>query len=91
MADSATRGLNVNLVSAEHEIWSGTAKQIVARTTEGEIGILPGHEPILAILAAGEVRVTQTDGTVLTANAEDGFLSVEHDTVTIVARNAALV
>lgn len=82
--------LSVSVVSADHEVWSGAAKQIVARTTEGEIGILPGHEPILAILAAGEVRVTGLDGTVVTANAEDGFLSVEHDTVTIVARNAQL-
>ncbi|MET4580824.1 F-type H+-transporting ATPase subunit epsilon [Conyzicola nivalis] len=83
--------LKVSVVSADHEVWSGLAKQIVARTTEGEIGILPGHEPLLAILAAGEVRVTTLEGAVVKANAEDGFLSVEHDTVTIVARNAALV
>ena len=83
--------LKVSVVSADHEVWSGTAKQIIARTTEGEIGILPGHEPILAILAKGEVRVTAEDGSVVTANADDGFLSVEHDTVTIVARNAELV
>ncbi|MBN9238235.1 MAG: ATP synthase F1 subunit epsilon [Micrococcales bacterium 70-64] len=83
--------LKVSVVSADQEVWVGQAKQIIARTTEGEIGILPGHEPILAVLAAGEVRVTGVDGQVITANAEDGFLSVEHDTVTIVARNAALV
>ena len=82
---------SVSVVSADHEVWSGKAKQIVARTTEGEIGVLPGHEPILAILAAGEVRVTGVDGTVVKANAADGFLSVENDTVTIVARNAELV
>jgi F-type H+-transporting ATPase subunit epsilon len=83
--------LKVSVVSADHEVWSGTAKQIIARTTEGEIGILPGHEPILAILATGEVRVTLDDGTVVSANADDGFLSVEHDTVTIVARSAELI
>ena len=83
--------LKVSVVSADREIWSGQAKQIIARTTEGEIGILPGHEPILAILAQGEVRVTPVDGSVITANADDGFLSMEHDTVTIVARNAELV
>ena len=83
--------LKVSVVSADHEVWSGLAKQIVARTTEGEIGILPGHEPLLAILAAGEVRVTTLEGAVVTANAADGFLSVEHNTVTIVARNAELV
>jgi len=83
--------LTVSVVSADQEIWSGVAKQIVARTTEGEIGILPGHEPLLAILAAGEVRVTTVEGSLITASAEDGFLSVEHDTVTIVARAASLV
>lgn len=82
--------LTVSVVSADHEVWSGKAQQIIARTTEGEIGILPGHEPILAILSRGEVRVTGVDGAVVTANADDGFLSVEHDTVTIVARNADL-
>ena len=83
--------LNVSVVSADHEVWSGKAKQLFARTVVGQIGILPGHEPILAILAPGEVRVTTLDGGVITASAEDGFLSVEHDTVTIVARNAALL
>lgn len=83
--------LSVSVVSADKEIWSGSASMVVARTTEGEIGILPGHEPILAILATGEVRLTVAGGGSVTAQADDGFLSVEHDTVTIVARNAELV
>ena len=83
--------LTVSVVSAAQEVWSGTARQLVARTTEGEIGILPNHEPLLGILAAGEVRVTLADGSVVTANAEDGFLSVDNNVVTIVARNADLV
>ena len=83
--------LKVSLVSADQEVWSGEAKQIVARTTEGEIGILAGHEPLLAILAAGEVRVNATSGERLVARADDGFLSVENDTVTIVARDAELI
>jgi F-type H+-transporting ATPase subunit epsilon len=84
--------LSVSIVSAEEQIWSGTARQIIAKTLEGEIGILAGHQPILAILAeGGQVRVTTTEGSVITANADDGFLSVDHDTVTVVARNASLV
>ncbi|WP_167047910.1 F0F1 ATP synthase subunit epsilon [Salinibacterium sp. ZJ454] len=82
--------LKVSVVSADKEVWSGTAKQIVARTTEGEIGILPGHEPILAILAMGDVRVTTTSGELITAKADGGFLSVEHDTVTLLAGQATL-
>jgi F-type H+-transporting ATPase subunit epsilon len=84
--------LQVSVVSADQEIWTGTASMVVARTTEGDIGILPGHEPLLAILSAGEVRITESAGSAaIRANAEDGFLSVEHDTVTIVARSAELV
>ncbi len=83
--------LTVSVVSADQEIWSGAASMVVARTTEGEIGILPGHEPILAILASGEVRVAVTGGSAVTAQADDGFLSVAQDVVTIVARNAELV
>jgi F-type H+-transporting ATPase subunit epsilon len=83
--------LTVSIVAADHEVWTGAASMVVARTTEGEIGILPGHEPMLAILAVGEVRVKSAGGESITATAEDGFLSVEHDTVTIVARNAELV
>jgi F-type H+-transporting ATPase subunit epsilon len=82
--------LKVSLVSADAEVWTGEAKMVVARTTEGEIGLLAGHEPILAILGSGEVRITGTDGKVVSADASDGFLSMENDTVTIVARHAAL-
>ncbi|MBC7519064.1 MAG: F0F1 ATP synthase subunit epsilon [Microbacteriaceae bacterium] len=81
--------LTVSVVSADQEVWSGSASMVVARTTEGQIGILPGHEPMLAILATGEVRVTTPSG-VITASAEEGFLSVAQDVITIVARSAEL-
>ncbi|MCU1571609.1 MAG: synthase subunit epsilon [Naasia sp.] len=83
--------LNVSVVSADEQIWAGEASMVVARTTEGEIGILTGHTPLLAILAGGEVRVTQTGGRKIVVNAQDGFVSVDHDTVTVVARAAELV
>ncbi len=83
--------LAVSIVSADQEVWSGIAKQIIAKTTVGEIGILAGHEPVLAILAEGQVRVTLASGEVITAQADDGFLSVDHNRVTVVARAAALV
>lgn len=87
----ASAPLSVSVVSADQEVWSGEATMVVARTTEGEIGILPGHEPMLAVLARGEVRLTLSDGAKIVAEAADGFLSVENDTVTIVARKAELV
>ena len=82
--------LNVSLVAADREVWTGTASLVVAKTVEGEIGLLAGHEPLLAILATGEVRITTGDGEKILANAEDGFLSVENNTVQIVAGRAAL-
>ena len=83
--------IQVSVVSADHEIWTGFARQVIARTTVGEMGILAGHEPVLAILAEGEVRVTTDGGEVVTARADDGFLSFDHNRLTVVARDAALV
>ena len=82
---------SVSLVSADAEVWSGEASLVVAKTVEGEIGFMAGHEPVLAILAEGQVRITQADGSKVLANAEDGFLSMEGDVLTIVAGNASLV
>ena len=82
--------LQVTVVSATQEVWSGEAEMVVARTTEGEIGILAGHEPTLGILAAGEVRITTAAGDKVTAQAEDGFLSVDGDQVMVVAGQAEI-
>lgn len=83
--------LHVSLVSADREVWTGEATLVVAKTVEGEIGLMAGHEPMLAILASGEVRITLPTGDKVTADADGGFLSVEHNTVQIVAGQAALV
>jgi F-type H+-transporting ATPase subunit epsilon len=83
--------LQVTVVSATAEVWSGEASMVVAKTTEGEIGILAGHQPTLGVLSAGEVRITTLGGTKITASAQDGFLSVDNDTVTIVAGLAEII
>ena len=83
--------LTVSVVSADAEIWAGSARQVVARTQVGQIGLLAGHQPVLGILAEGEVRITTPDGSVVVAKAEDGFLSLQNDVVTIVAGTAELV
>lgn len=77
--------LQVELVAADRRLWAGEASMVVARTVEGEIGVLPGHAPLLAVLAEGEVRVTPVSGEVVTARLTDGFVSVEHDRVTVVS------
>ena len=79
--------LTVELVAADRKVWSGEASRVVARTTDGEIGILPGHAPLLGVLVAGEVRIAG-EGEQVTAQVDGGFLSVDHDRVTIVAESA---
>ena len=76
--------LNVELVAADRKVWSGEASMVRARSTKGEIGILPGHTPLLGVLVEGDV-VIQTEGGEQTATIDGGFLSVDSDTVTIVA------
>ena len=76
--------LNVELVAADRKVWSGEASMVRARSTEGEIGIMPGHTPLLGVLIEGDVIIQATDGE-QTASIDGGFLSVDHDNVTIVA------
>ncbi|WP_288817921.1 F0F1 ATP synthase subunit epsilon [uncultured Micrococcus sp.] len=82
--------LNVQIVSEERAVWEGAASSISARTINGEIGIMPGHTPLLAVLGDGEVVVRATDGQTITAQAEGGFFSVDNDTVVIAAHSASL-
>ena len=83
--------LHVELVSVEREVWSGEATQVNARTTEGEIGILPGHATLLGQLAEGfTVTVRQSGGQDVVAAVHGGFLSVTEGGVTILAERAEL-
>lgn len=81
--------LHVELVSVEREVWSGEASMVLARTTEGEIGILPGHAPLLGQLAEGfDVRISQDAGADIVVTVSGGFLSVTEQGVTILAESA---
>ena len=84
--------LQVALVAPEGEIWSGAARQIIAKTLDGDIGILTGHTPVLGILAEGSlVRIFPEDGSgVVAAAIGGGFLSVADDQVSVLARQALL-
>jgi F-type H+-transporting ATPase subunit epsilon len=83
--------LQVELVSADSRVWSGEASMVVARTVDGEMGVLPGHAPVLSVLSAGEVRITPVQGSQVVAQVDGGFLSVEHNRVTVVSDRASLV
>lgn len=81
--------MRVELVAVERRIWSGDANFVLARTTVGEIGVLPGHEPTLAQLEeAGIVRIDGTDGSSTTLAVHGGFLSITPESVTVLAEFA---
>jgi F-type H+-transporting ATPase subunit epsilon len=83
--------MTVDLVAVERKIWSGQATFVAARTTEGEVGIMPGHEPTLAQLdESAVVRVDGTDGGSTTLAVHGGFLHVTPDGVTVLAEYAEL-
>src|SRR5438874_13119046 len=77
--------MNVELVAPERKSWSGEAEMVIARTTEGDIGILPGHEPVLGVLVESPVRIKHGGGEELIAAVHGGFLSVTRESVSILA------
>ncbi|QAY68811.1 F0F1 ATP synthase subunit epsilon [Xylanimonas protaetiae] len=77
--------LNVDLVSTDRKVWSGIARAVSAPSVDGQIGILPGHTPILAVLRAGTVRVTSDDAAPFEVHVSGGFVSVDDNLVTVVA------
>jgi F-type H+-transporting ATPase subunit epsilon len=81
--------LHVELVSVERLLWSGEATMVIARTTEGELGVLPGHAPLLGELAPGGiVRIQQEGGEELVFAVHGGFLSVTEAGVSVLAELA---
>jgi F-type H+-transporting ATPase subunit epsilon len=78
----------VELVSVEAMVWSGEAEMVVARTTEGEIGILARHAPLLGQLKdPSRVRI-RTEAEEIAFDIAGGFLSISNDQVTILAESA---
>jgi F-type H+-transporting ATPase subunit epsilon len=84
------RQLHVELVAVEEKVWSGDADMVVARTTEGELGVLYGHTPLLGQLAEeGQVRIKQSGGQELAYDVAGGFISVTGTGVTVLAESCA--
>ena len=81
--------LHVELVSVEEKVWTGEAEMLVARTTEGELGVLPGHAPLLGQLAEpSQIRIKIDGGQQLAYDVAGGFLSVTETGVTVLAESA---
>jgi F-type H+-transporting ATPase subunit epsilon len=83
--------MQVELVSIEAAIWSGEASGVYGRTVSGELGILPGHMPLLGALEPGyPVRIVQEGGEELVIAVHGGFLSVRRDGVSVLAEQAEM-
>ena len=82
--------LHVALVVPDRELWSGEATTVIAKATEGDIGILTGHSPVFGVLAEGSLVEIVNDETRVRAAVSGGFLSVANDRVSILAAQAQL-
>jgi len=87
--------VRVALVAPDGEIWSGTARMVIAKTLDGDIGILTGHPPVVGVLAdASLVRILDVedgeDRSEVRAAVSSGFLSVADDRISILVRQAEL-
>jgi F-type H+-transporting ATPase subunit epsilon len=87
--------VRVALVAPDGEIWSGTARMVIAKTLDGDIGILTGHPPVIGILAeASLVRILDVedgageDRSEVRVAVSSGFLSVADDRISILVRQA---
>lgn len=82
--------LEVDLVAADRKVWSGSARLVSAPSAEGDIGILVGHAPLLAVLRPGHVKIHGTGGADVDVTISGGFISVDDNAITIVVDSAEL-
>lgn len=79
----ASGALTVDVVAPDRVLWSGNADGVSAPAADGDLGLLPGHESLLATLRPGTVRV-HAGAETSTFEVETGFVSFDDDTVTVI-------
>ena len=82
--------MQVELVAADRLVWSGEATRVIARTTEGDVGVLANHAPMLSLMVDGVVDVTTSDGETWVAAVNAGFLSVAGNRISILSEQAEM-
>lgn len=82
--------MQVEVVSADRVVWSGRSSNIIAKTVDGDIGILPGHSPVLAVLEPGGVVIFSEDGNREVVAVDGGFISVSQGRVSILSEYARM-
>ncbi len=84
------KAFRVDVVSPESTVWSGEATIVVARTPEGELGIMADHEPLMGALATGPVEIESESGERTTIGVHGGFLQVLNNQVTLITDRAEI-
>jgi F-type H+-transporting ATPase subunit epsilon len=82
--------LQVELVAADRTVWSGQATMVIARTTEGDVGVMRNHAPLLSLLVPGVVEIRAVEGDDQVAAVDGGFLSVANNRVSILSEHTVL-
>ena len=82
--------LQIELVAADRVVWSGQASEVLARTVEGDLGVLSGHAPLLSLLVARVVEITPLEGEMVRAAISEGFISVANNHVSILSEDVFL-
>lgn len=82
--------LKLEVVAADRVVWEGEAVNVIARTTQGDVGILPGHEPMMAALVPCMVEIVSADGRTEILSIDGGFLAVAHGHVRILTQDGRL-
>ena len=80
--------LNVRVVSPDRVVFEGEASALVAPAWDGQVGILPGHAPLLALLGSGEFTADRPGGGSDSFHVAGGVLKVDSDTVTLLTEYA---
>jgi len=86
MSEKAT--MQVNIVCAEHPVWSGEALQVTIPASGGQMGILPNHEPVLTLIKQGKLAVVEKDGSRREIEVADGFISFDSNKLTVAVEDA---
>ncbi|WP_328916191.1 MULTISPECIES: F0F1 ATP synthase subunit epsilon [unclassified Streptomyces] len=82
--------IHVEVVAADRSIWSGEAAMVIARTLSGDIGIMPGHQPLLGVLQSSPVTVRTSDGGTVVVAVHGGFISFADNKLSVLAEVAEL-
>lgn len=83
--------LHVEVVDRIELLWRGDAKYVSVPAADGSLGILPGRQPVLAVLNEGTVEIHKTDGAKVSVEAANGFISLDQDNITVVVEQGSVL